>query len=90
MLMLPLNIFRMLCSSLVQARDSGKRILFNRFYETEQPASCAHAKQDGPLPPPTLPPPPQLFICSLAFFPQLILSCLHLSAFVKTAHRPLP
>lgn len=67
MLMLPLHIFRMLCSSLVLARDSGKRILFNRFYETEQPASCAHAKQDGP--PPPHPPPPQFFYLLSNIFP---------------------
>ena len=80
MLILPLHIFHMQCSSLVEARDSGKRILFNRLYETEQPASCAHTKQDGPLPSPPpppppppphpFPPPPQLFICSQTFSPS--------------------
>lgn len=87
MLMLLLDIFCMLCGSLFQARDLEKHIRFNRFYETEQPASCAHAKQqEGRLPPPLLPPPPQLFICSLTFIPQLITLCLHLCAFVKTVH----
>lgn len=92
MLMLPLHIFCMLCSSLVQARDSGKCILFNRFYETEQLPACAHTRQDGPHPPPppSFPPPPQLFIFSLNIFPPAHSLCLHLSTFVKTAHLPLP
>lgn len=66
MLMLLLLVFCTLCGSLSQARDLEKRILFNRFYETVEPASCAHAKQDGPHPPPPpLLPLPQSFLSAL-------------------------
>lgn len=89
--MLPLYVFYILCCSIVEARELEKRIPFNRFYETEQPALCAHAKKDGPpsRPPPLHPPPsPTAFYLDRHFSPSSF--CLHFFAFVKTAHHPLP
>lgn len=81
---MPLSTFFACSAAHFFKPETQNCILFNRFYELEQPAPCAQPKQDGSLPPPPpyLPPPPLLFTCSLTFSPFRSL-CLHPFAFER-------